>query len=60
MFLNCRLQQLIPTGERGEKTKKSKKMTKLSVIKAAISHIYTLQVGPDRCSPNFVKLSQYY
>ena len=50
MFFNCRLQQLIRTGERGEKTKKSKKMTKLSVIKAAISHIYTLQVGPDRCS----------
>ena len=42
---HCRLQQLICTGETGEKAKKSKKMTKLSVIKAAISHIYTLQVG---------------
>ena len=41
---HCRLQQLICTGESGERVKKSKKMTKLSVIKAAISHIYTLQV----------------
>ena len=57
MFFHCRLQQLICTGESGEKAKKSKKMTKLSVIKAAISHIYTLQVGPDRCSPNIVYLS---
>ena len=45
MFFHCRLQQLICTGESGERAKKSKKMTKLSVIKAAISHIYTLQVG---------------
>ena len=42
---HCRLQQLICTGESGERAKKSKKMTKLSVIKAAISHIYTLQVA---------------
>merc|ERR1711973_413513 len=40
---STRLGDLINHGTRNEKTKKSRKMTKLSIIKAAINHIYTLQ-----------------